>query len=78
MAGGSGRGHEHPIPPVPSSRRHCWVRGAQGAPGPHAGLVHEWIRRGDEWWALVTYVIEQDGVSVQQWLPADVLTPVGA
>lgn len=25
MAGGSGRGHEHPIPPVPPSRRHCWV-----------------------------------------------------
>ncbi len=77
MAGGSGRGHEHPIPPVPPSRRHCWVRGGQDAPGPHPGIVLEWQQRDGAWFALVAYVIEADRVLVQQWLSAELLSRIG-
>jgi hypothetical protein len=76
MGGGSGRGHEHPVPSPPPSRRHCWVRGGTGAPGPHPGIVVEWRQRDGAWFALVAYLIEADGVLVQQWLAAELLTKV--
>jgi len=75
MAGGSGRGHDHPIPLPPPARRHCWVTGPEASRGPHPGLIVEWSRRNDGWWAFVTYVIEADAAVVQQWLPAKLLTP---
>jgi len=78
MAGGSGRGHSHPIPPAPAParpRRHCWVTGTVDAPGAHAGIVISWEKREDVWFALVVYFLEADRVLVQQWLPADVVTP---
>src|SRR3954468_22285560 len=77
MAGGSGRGHEHPIPPVPPSRRHCWVRGTRDAPGPHPGIVTAWEQREGQWFGLVTYYLEPDRVLAQQWLQAELLSPVG-
>jgi len=75
VAGGSGRGHDHPIPPVPAARRHCWVRGPEG--GLHPGLVVAWEQREAGWFAQVVYLVEDDGVLVQQWLAAEMLTPVG-
>jgi hypothetical protein len=77
MAGGSGRGHAHPIPATPAARRHCWVQGPAAAPGPHPGLIVEWAKRDDGWWAMVSYVIEDDGALVQQWLRSELLRPVG-
>lgn len=77
MGAGSAAAREHPIPPAPPSRRHCWVRGGPGAPGPHPGLIVEWQQRDGTWFALVDYVIEADQVLVQQWLPADLLTRIG-
>lgn len=77
MAGGSGRGHEHPLPPVPSHRRHVWIAGTPDARGPHPGLLLAWEKREAAWFALVSYYLEDDGVLVQQWLPATLLTPVG-
>jgi hypothetical protein len=35
-----------------------------------------WERRGDEWFAQVAYVLEDDGAMVVQWLAADLLAPV--
>ena len=78
MAGGSGRGHDHPVPPVPPARQHCWVRGTPDAPGPHPGLVTAWERRDGGWFGHVTYWLEADGVLVQQWLAAELLTRVGS
>ncbi|WP_404387060.1 hypothetical protein [Humibacillus xanthopallidus] len=77
MAGGSGRGIEHPIPPTPASRRHCWVEGLTGARGPHPGVVIAWQLRDDGWWALVSYLVEADEALVQQWLRGELLRPVG-
>lgn len=77
MAGGSGRGHDHPIPLPPASRRHCWVTGGPDAPGPHPGLVISWEKRDGSWFGLAVYLIEGDGVLVQQWLPSELLTPCG-
>ena len=57
MAGGSGRGHQHPIPPVPPARKHCWVRGGPGAPGPHPGLIVSWEQREGRWFAQVVYLM---------------------
>lgn len=61
-----------------ASRRHCWVRGVDGAPGPHPGLLVEWRRRGaDRWEALVVYAVEDGGAVtlVQQWLAAALVRP---
>ena len=78
MAGGSGRGHQHPIPPVPPARQHCWVKHTAENGGPHPGLVTAWQQRDGHWWARVTYlVIEADAV-VDQWISANQLTPVAA
>jgi hypothetical protein len=60
-----------------ADRRHCWVRGVDGAPGPHPGLLVEWRRRADRWEALVVYAVEdRDAVTlVQQWLASSLVTP---
>lgn len=60
---------------MPPSRRHCWVSGPREAPGPHPGIVLAWEQRGEAWFALVSYYLEDDGVLAQQWLAADLLTP---
>lgn len=73
MAGGSGRGHQHPIPLPPPARAHCWVQGADG--GIHPGLVIAWEKRDNGWWAQVVYLVQDDAALVQQWLPAELLTP---
>ena len=77
MAGGSGRGVEHAIPAPPPARQHCWVAGSEDAPGPHPGLLLAWEQRDGEWFGHVVYWIEAHKVLVQQWLPANLLTPVG-
>lgn len=77
MAGGSGRGVEHPIPAMPAPRRHCWVTGTTDAPGPHPGIVLEWQQRDGQWFALVSYWIEGDRALVQQWLSSELLRPIG-
>lgn len=77
MAGGSGRGVEHHIPPTPPSRRHVWVTGPPSSRGPHAGLITAWERRDNGWHALVIFHVESDHTTVQQWLPAHLLQPVG-
>ena len=60
------------------ARRHCWVRGVEGVPGPHPGLLVEWRRRGaGQWEALVLYAVEDGGsvTLVQQWLAASLVSP---
>ena len=69
-----------PVPSMepPASRRHCWVRGVDGAPGPHPALLVEWRRRdADQWEALVVYAVEDGGAVtlVQQWLASALVTP---
>jgi hypothetical protein len=70
-----------PTPPeerLPTARRHCWVRGVDGAPGPHPGLLVEWRRRGTgQWEALVVYAVEDRGAVtlVQQWLASALVSP---
>ena len=62
----------------PAARRHCWVRGVDGAPGPHPALLVEWRRgHGDQWEALVVYAVEDGGAVtlVQQWLASSLVTP---
>ena len=62
----------------PRPARHCWVASATRDDVPHAGLVIEWRKRDADWWALVTYVVDEDGaaVVVTQWVSADLLRPV--
>ncbi|NUO59016.1 MAG: hypothetical protein HOV78_20335 [Hamadaea sp.] len=36
-----------------------------------------WEQRDGRWFALVSYYLEADGVLAQQWLAAELLTPVG-
>ena len=79
MRGPKGQRVEHRLPEPPRApRRHCWVTGSADSPGPHAGLVIGWERRGERWFAQVAYVLEDDGAVVVQWLPGDLLTPASA
>ena len=41
-------------------------------------MVIEWRRREAGWWALVTYVVDEEGapVVVTQWVSAGLLRPV--
>jgi hypothetical protein len=76
VAGPKGQRVEHPVPAPPrAARRHCWVTGSDDAPGPHAGIVLGWERRGERWYAQVAYVIEDDDALVVQWLCGDLLRP---
>lgn len=77
MAGGSGRGHRHPVPPVPPARQHCWVTRNGSRGGPHPALLVEWQQRDTRWWARVVFLVEADGLLVEQWLPADRIQPIG-
>lgn len=49
-------------------RRHVWATTPDGAESP--GLLIQWQRRDQDWWALVVWVPEA-GITVQQWLPAE-------
>ena len=69
--------------PAPTARRqparHCWVVSATGDEVDHPGLVIEWRKRDQEWWALVTYVVDEEegsAVVVTQWVQATLLKPV--
>jgi hypothetical protein len=73
--GPKGQRVQHPVPAPPPARRHCWVKGSDDSPGPHAGLVIGWERRGQSWYAQVAYVIEEDSALVVQWLPEELLRP---
>lgn len=59
-----------------SHTRHVWVR-PKHSPTESPGLVLEWRRDAEgEREALVTYV-EPRGRVITEWLPADLLRPVG-
>lgn len=59
MAGGMYPRHMRPkAPRDEAARRHCWVSG----PGVrHPGILLEWRKGEDGWWALVTFYVEADG-----------------
>ena len=64
--------------------RHCWVAGAVDAEGvKRPGLLLEWRQVRGRWEGRVTYVarlrpLEADGgwLVVEEWLPAELLTPL--
>ena len=63
--------------------RHCWVAGAVDAEGAkRPGLLIEWRQAAGRWEGRVSYVarlrpLEANGgwVVVEEWLPAELLTP---
>jgi hypothetical protein len=63
--------------------RHCWVSGAVDAEGvKRPGLLHEWRQVAGRWEGRVTYAarlrpLEANGgwLVVEEWLPAELLTP---
>jgi hypothetical protein len=65
------RGHGDHLP-LPLKQR---VTVSQSGPGPHAGVIIGWERRGERWYAQVAYVIEGDEALIVQWLPDDLLRP---
>ena len=64
--------------------RHCWVSGAVDAEGvKRPGLLLEWRQVAGRWEGRVTYAarlrpLEANGgwLVVEEWLPAELLTPV--
>jgi hypothetical protein len=68
----------------PCPARHCWVSGAVDAEGvKRPGLLLEWRQVRGRWEGRVTYVarlrpLEADGgwLVVEEWLPAELLTPL--
>ena len=70
-----------PVPPTPATPavRHCWV---VGPAGPLPGLLLGWERRATGWWGRVVHPVVEGGpgdprwVVVEEWLPADRLTPI--
>ena len=77
MAGGSGRGVEHHVPAPPPARSHVWVQGPPGTHGPVPGLILRWDRGPTgAWRALTVFYLEEQETLVQQWLDAQMLTPV--
>jgi len=64
--------------------RHCWVGGAVDAEGvKRPGLLLEWRQVAGRWEGRVTYVarlrpFEANGgwLVVEEWLPAELLTPL--
>jgi hypothetical protein len=68
----------------PCPARHCWVGGAVDAEGvKRPGLLLEWRQVRGRWEGRVTYVarlrpLEADGgwLVVEEWLPAELLTPL--
>jgi hypothetical protein len=81
---------DRPAPAAPVARgeacpaRHCWVGGAVDAEGlKRPGLLLEWRQVGGRWEGRVTYVarlrpLEANGgwLVVEEWLPAELLTPL--
>lgn len=62
--------------PVRTGPRHAWVAGTPAAPGEHPALVAQWRRaESGQWQALVVWVVEEDGVLLQQWLSEHLLRP---
>jgi len=68
-----------PTPEDPGPGRHCWVAGGVGDDGlKRPGLLAEWRQAGAGWEGRVVYVgLAGPGrwVLVEEWLPADRLTP---
>ena len=68
----------------PCPARHCWVAGAVDAEGvKRPGLLLEWRQVHGRWEGRVTYVarlrpLEASGgwLVVEEWLPAELLTPL--
>jgi hypothetical protein len=68
----------------PCPARHCWVSGAVDAEGvKRPGLLLEWRQVHGRWEGRVTYVarlrpLEANGgwLVVEEWLPAELLTPL--
>src|SRR3954447_6363349 len=68
----------------PCPARHCWVSGAVDAEGvKRPGLLLEWRQVRGRWEGRVTYAarlrpFEANGgwVVVEEWLPAELLTPL--
>jgi hypothetical protein len=64
--------------------RHCWVSGAVDAEGvKRPGLLLEWRQVHGRWEGRVTYAarlrpLEANGgwLVVEEWLPAELLTPL--
>ena len=64
--------------------RHCWVSGAVDAEGvKRPGLLMEWRQISGRWEGRVTYAarlrpLEANGgwLVVEEWLPAELLTPL--
>ena len=73
---------ETPVEPCPA--RHCWVAGAVDAEGvKRPGLLLEWRQVRGRWEGRVIYVarlrpLEANGgwLVVEEWLPAELLTPL--
>jgi hypothetical protein len=81
-----------PVPRIPEAprgpecpARHCWVSGAVDAEGvKRPGLLLEWRQapRSGRWEGRVVYVarlrpLEAQGwAAVEEWLPAELLTPL--
>lgn len=65
--------------PAPPGLRHCWVAGQAGR---LPGLLLGWERRATGWWGRVVHPVDEGGpgdprwVVVEEWLPADRLTPI--
>jgi len=66
-----------PHPTGATEPPHYWVRGTREAPGPHPGILLAWEQPDGQWFALVSYYLEADGVLAQKWLAAELLTRVG-
>jgi hypothetical protein len=76
-------GSTAPHPPVDDEAcpaRHCWVAGALDAEGvKRPGLLVEWRQTEPGWQGRVLYCarLRRDAwVVVEEWLPADLLTPL--
>lgn len=59
-------------------RRHVWIFGGDPtAPYPWPGLLVEWQRREDGWWARCVFVPYPASVGelAEAWLPAESIRP---
>ncbi|WP_205473503.1 hypothetical protein [Nocardioides sp. SYSU D00038] len=64
---------------VPCPARHCWVADALDGDGvKRPGLLVEWRQGPGGWQGRVVYAARarvDDWVLVEEWLPAELLTP---
>jgi hypothetical protein len=74
------RTDQEPAPGGDCPARHCWVAGALDAEGvKRPGLLVEWRQAERGWEGRVLYCARLRGdawVVVEEWLPADLLTPM--